>query len=324
MQSWEPDPPNPRRPVGRGRNRRLIPVGWDETIARDFRLLAHHEETQERLHSRVQSARRAPGQGQCRPYPTRGRLTFLSPQGYRLVNCPSRVHDVEESQGGSPPAVIDRPAEANPAEALDWLLALAGLTSLQIEQNKQLTCYLSLLLRWNARTNLTAVRDPDAILQRHFVESIACAQALPAGIATLLDYGSGAGFPGIPIAVCRHEIAVTLAESQNKKAAFLQEAIRVTGPTARVHSGRAETLAAKFDCVTLRAVDHMDQAVQSAARLVAPNGWLAPLTTRAELTTLKSSIGSIPGPHFSWSEPIALAGSDQRILALAHRLNVPS
>lgn len=325
MQSWEPDPPNPRRPVGRGRNRRLIPVGWDETIARDFPLWAHHEETGKR--DCIPGFNRPdvrPVRASADPTPQGVVSPSFRPRGYRLVNCPSRVHDVEESQGGSPPAVIDRPAEANPAEALDWLLALAGLTSLQIEQNKQLTCYLSLLLRWNARTNLTAVRDPDAILQRHFVESIACAQALPAGIATLLDYGSGAGFPGIPIAVCRHEIAVTLAESQNKKAAFLQEAIRVTGPTARVHSGRAETLAAKFDCVTLRAVDHMDQAVQSAARLVAPNGWLAPLTTRAELTTLKSSIGSIPGPHFSWSEPIALAGSDQRILALAHRLNVPS
>ena len=220
--------------------------------------------------------------------------------------------------------MIDHPAEAHPAEALDRLIVSSGLLSIQVIQNKQLIDYFALLLRWNARTNLTAVRDPEAILQRHFLESIAVAQALPAGIATLLDYGSGAGFPGIHIAVCRPEIAVTLAESQNKKAAFLQEAVRVTGISARVHSGRAEALATQFDCITLRAVDHMDQAVRSAAKLVAPNGWLAPLTTRAELATLQSSIESTPGTHFSWPESITLPGSDQRILALAHRLNAPS
>lgn len=200
---------------------------------------------------------------------------------------------------------------------LNGLLAEAGLHSLQDEQNKQLNDYFVLLLRWNARTNLTAVRDPDAILQRHFVESIACAQALPAGIATLLDYGSGAGFPGIPIAICRPEIVVTLAESQNKKAAFLQEAIRVTGITARVHAGRAETLVERYDCVTLRAVDRMQRAVPTAAPLVARNGWLAPLTTAADLAHIQSAVD----PQFSWSEPIALPGSDRRILALARRLN---
>ena len=86
--------------------------------------------------------------------------------------------------------------------------------------------YLSLIVRWNARTSLTAIRDEEGIVSRHFVESIACAVAVPAGVRTLLDFGSGAGFPGIPIALCRPEISVTLAESQNKKAAFLREAIR--------------------------------------------------------------------------------------------------
>ena len=194
-------------------------------------------------------------------------------------------------------------------------LASAGLNPLQLEQNKQLIGYLMLLVRWNARTNLTAVREPDAILERHFLESIACAQALPAGIATLLDYGSGAGFPGIPIAICSPAIAVTLAESQNKKAAFLQEAIRVTGISARVHPARAETLTATYDCITLRAVDHMEEALRSAARLVAPSGCLAPLTTQSELPKLQSAAG----PHFSWREPPPLPGSDHRILALARR-----
>ena len=102
--------------------------------------------------------------------------------------------------------------------------------------------YLSLILRWNTRMNLTAVRTEEAILSVHLVESIACARALPAGISTLLDFGSGAGFPGIPIALCRPEIAVTLAESQGKKAAFLQEAVRVLGITVKVHAAAGRGL----------------------------------------------------------------------------------
>lgn len=205
----------------------------------------------------------------------------------------------------------------DPHERLTQLVAHAGVNCLQMEQNKQLIKHLTLLLRWNARTNLTAIRDPEQILERHFLESIACAQLLPTGIATLLDFGSGAGFPGLPIAICRPEITVTLAESQNKKAAFLREAIRVTGATARIHSSRAENLAEKFDCVTLRAVDRMEQAIESASQLVAPSGWLAPLTTYAEYSAMRI----VAGPGFSWSDPQLLPGGDQRILALGRFFN---
>src|SRR5580704_7224389 len=89
----------------------------------------------------------------------------------------------------------------------------------------QLSLYLDLLLKWNARTNLTAIRDPEEIVRRHFGESLFTAKHLPA-CRTLLDLGSGAGFPGIPIQLALPELKVTLAESQNKKAAFLQEAVR--------------------------------------------------------------------------------------------------
>src|SRR5207342_666778 len=104
----------------------------------------------------------------------------------------------------------------------------------------QFQAYLELLLRWNARLNLTAIRDQEGILSRHFVESIACARAVPEEVATLLDFGSGAGFPGIPIALCRPEIVVTLAESKAKKAAFLQEALRTLALRANVRAKRAE------------------------------------------------------------------------------------
>lgn len=203
---------------------------------------------------------------------------------------------------------------------LNELLVAAGLPALDARQSQRFEAYLSLLLRWNARVNLTAIRERDGILSRHFVESIACAQQLPTGIVTLLDFGSGAGFPGIPISLCRPEIQVTLAESQGKKAAFLQEAVRVLGLAAKVHAGRAETAATRFDCVVLRAVDRMELAVQVASGLVRPGGWLALMTTGGELATLQSAAGR----DYSWSGPTPLPGSENRLLAIAARENTPA
>jgi len=198
---------------------------------------------------------------------------------------------------------------------LNALLSEAGLERVDSVLAGRFEDYLSLFIRWNARLNLTAIRDEEGIISRHFVESIACARALPSGIATLLDFGSGAGFPGVPIALFRPEIAVTLAESQGKKAAFLLEAVRVLGVGAKVHSGRAEALRAVFDCVTLRAVDKMEQAVQKAARLSRPGGWLALMTTDAQLESLKEAAGA----EFSWADPIRMADGRERLIALGER-----
>ena len=204
----------------------------------------------------------------------------------------------------------------NPAGTrLNALLADAGQAPLDATQTQLFEELLSLFIRWSARINLTAIRDEDGILKRHFVESIACARALPAEIKTLLDFGSGAGFPGIPIALCRPEIAVTLVESQGKKAAFLREAVRVLDLSTKVHSGRAEALTTNFDCVTLRAVDKMGLAVQSAAKLVHPGGWLALMTTTVGLPALKSSAGA----EFTWDPELQLPRSDDRLLALGKR-----
>lgn len=198
---------------------------------------------------------------------------------------------------------------------LNILLATAGLERLDGMLAGRFEDYLSLFVRWNARLNLTAIRDEEGILARHFVESIACARALPAGIATLLDFGSGAGFPGVPIALCRPEIDVMLAESQGKKAAFLHEAVRVLGVAAKVHTGRAEKLESQFDCVTLRAVDRMEQAVQTAARLIRPGGWLVLMTTDGQLERLKESAGA----EFFWAEPVRMTGGGEKLIGLGER-----
>jgi 16S rRNA (guanine527-N7)-methyltransferase len=203
--------------------------------------------------------------------------------------------------------------EWSPGQRLNALLIESGLDPLDAALTHSFEAYLTLLLRWNARVNLTAIRDVDSILSRHFLESIACARALPSGIATLLDFGSGAGFPGIPIALCRPEIAVTLAESNGKKAAFLHEAVRTLGISARVLTVRAESLPDRFDCVTLRAVDQMGRAVELAARLVGPHGWLALMTTDSELPFLQEVAGS----SFSWQKSVLPPASESRLLALA-------
>jgi 16S rRNA (guanine527-N7)-methyltransferase len=200
---------------------------------------------------------------------------------------------------------------------LNVLLTGAGLEPLDEETGRRFDAYFSLFLRWNARLNLSSVRDQEGILSTHLVESIVVSNKLPQGISTLLDFGSGAGLPGIPIALCRPEIAVTLAESQGKKAAFLQEAVRTLGITAKVHAGRAEALDAVFDCVVLRAVDRMLKAVAAAVPLVAPAGWLALMTTEAELPRLQDAAGA----EFRWAEPMRLPGSESRLLALGERIS---
>jgi len=112
---------------------------------------------------------------------------------------------------------------------------------------------------------------------------------------------------------------VPLAESQNKKAAFLQETVRLLGIQSKVHSGRAETVRQTFDCVILRAVDKMPKAVAAAAKLVAKAGWLALMTTITEHTQLEEAAGAA----FRWDQPLRMPNSDSRILALGCRLSSP-
>lgn len=147
----------------------------------------------------------------------------------------------------------------------------------------QLGVYLDLLMRWNARTNLTAIRNPDEIVRRHFGESLFLGWNLSAA-NTLLDFGSGAGFPGLPIQLLRPELRVTLAESQRKKASFLREVVRTLELSSEIWADRVEALPSDrvFDIVTVRAVDKMDSAVQAAKLRVAPGGVLALLGTSSD------------------------------------------
>ena len=152
----------------------------------------------------------------------------------------------------------------------------AGLVS-------ELSVYLDLLMKWNSRTNLTAIREPEEMVRVHFGEALFTADQLPPG-ETLLDFGSGAGFPGMPIALARVDLRVTLAESQNKKAAFLCEVVRTLGVAAEVWPKRVEDLPQdrQFDFVTLRAVDEPVLAMAEAYGRVRHGGFLVSLGTSAE------------------------------------------
>ena len=186
--------------------------------------------------------------------------------------------------------------------------------SLTDAQLSQISAYLELLLRWNARLNLTAVRDPEHIVTRHFGESLfAACRLFPApasATARAIDVGSGAGFPGIPLKIFAPGIALTLIESNQKKSAFLKEVTRALSLTnVNVFSGRAEDFPSTADLVTLRAVEHYERVLETAGRLVVPGGRLALLigATQAEHTPQLLS-------SFSWQPPIPIPQSSARVI----------
>ena len=170
----------------------------------------------------------------------------------------------------------------------------------------QLSAYLDLLLRWNARTNLTSIREPEGIICRHFGEGLFCglelAKRLPAS-ATVLDFGSGAGIPGLPVQLIQPGFRVTLAESQGKKASFLREAVRTLGLSTEVWADRVESMPPdrRFNAVTLRAVDNMELALATARERVTPEGLLVSFTSYEPPATASPTAESVPLPGASHS-----------------------
>lgn len=145
---------------------------------------------------------------------------------------------------------------------------------------ERLSVYLELLLKWNSRVNLTAIRGPEEIVARHFGESLFAAAALyptmEQAAGTLIDLGSGAGFPGLPIKLWAPPLSLTLIEAQQKKSVFLKEVVRALElEGVEVYSGRAEEASFTAETVTLRAVEKFADALPVAAGLVAEGGRLA-------------------------------------------------
>lgn len=201
-------------------------------------------------------------------------------------------------------------------ELLNPFLASSTLTPTQLEQ---ISTYIDLLIRWNARINLTAIRTPEEIITRHFGESIFAARyLLESGASTpvdlLLDIGSGAGFPGIPMKIWSPPTRVTLIESNNKKVAFLREVIRtLTLTDIDVFPKRAQDHPpGSASLVTLRAVDRFVDILPTAATLLSPSGKLGLLIGAPQLPEAHHLL-----PGFHWTPAIPIPLSTARILAIA-------
>ena len=135
--------------------------------------------------------------------------------------------------------------------------------------------YLALLQRWNGAYNLTAIRDPREMLVKHLLDSLAMHPFVDA--QRLADLGTGPGLPGIPLAIAKPELQVTLVESNGKKARFLREAVRELGlGNARVLESRAEQVAepGAFDAITARALDRLAGIIAVGGHLLQPGGRL--------------------------------------------------
>jgi 16S rRNA (guanine(527)-N(7))-methyltransferase RsmG len=125
--------------------------------------------------------------------------------------------------------------------------------TLSEEQLTSLERHFSLLLQWNRRMNLTTVQDTEEAVRLHYCESLFLGKSLPSGHLRIADIGSGAGFPGFPVAVLRPECQVDLIESNRRRAVFLREASRGIG-NVRVVAARAESLRDRYDWIISRAV----------------------------------------------------------------------
>lgn len=204
-----------------------------------------------------------------------------------------------------PPAVHSAALESLRPVLATGLTTLAVIPAADVETLcARLLDYLALLQRWNATYNLTAIRDPAEMVSKHLLDSLAIA---PYVDGTVADIGSGAGLPGIPLALARPQLHMTLVESNGKKARFLREALRVLGiDNARVAESRVEALGepGQYNYLLARAFSSLADFVRVGAHLLKPGG---------RLLAMK---GAIP------QDEIVALPKDWR-LAATHALHVP-
>lgn len=154
---------------------------------------------------------------------------------------------------------------------------LEGLClTLPSDASRKLLAYVDLLAKWNRTYNLTAIREPERMVSHHLIDSLAVLPHLPAG--TLVDVGAGGGLPGIPIAIAKPEVRVTLNDSNHKKGAFMQQAAIELGlKNVEVHVGRVEDWqpAERFDGAISRAFAELADFIGACRHLVKPDGFFA-------------------------------------------------
>jgi len=185
----------------------------------------------------------------------------------------------------------------------DWFVQLLD-HNLSQSQTNQLYAHYELLLRWNERMNLTTVKPGPEMVIRHYCESLFFAAHFPASQEpiSVIDMGSGAGFPGVPIAVLRPSWHVNLVESNQKKAVFLRESARKL-PNVSVLAQRMEDVSIQAEWVVSRAVDPRE-VLRNVPR-VAPNIGL--MVGEEDFLSIRSE------PRVAWRDPVRLPWGDRRL-----------
>ncbi len=172
--------------------------------------------------------------------------------------------------------------------------------------------YISLLLRWNQRISLTTVTDPVEIIKFHFGESLLALSAVPIGDGRLADVGSGAGFPGLPLAMANSDLHVTLIESDTKKATFLSEVVRELDLTnVHVIRGRMEELPSDpsgFDFIAARALGHHEKLLKWSAGRLSDLGKVVMWLGEADSARISKE------PGWQWATAVRIPDSGRRYL----------
>ncbi|HTS46506.1 MAG TPA: 16S rRNA (guanine(527)-N(7))-methyltransferase RsmG [Bryobacteraceae bacterium] len=183
---------------------------------------------------------------------------------------------------------------------------LRAWLSLSADQVSKLYTHYQFLERWNQKISLTSLEPGVELVVRHYCESLFLGAHLPAEhSAKIVDVGSGAGFPGVPIAVLHPKCAVTLVESVQRKAVFLRESTRHLG-NVTVLAQRAEEIEGGFDWVVARAVNPRE--ILSNLPRLAPRVSL--LVGEKSFSELKNT------PGIAWAEPLRLPWGDRRYCVL--------
>ena len=180
------------------------------------------------------------------------------------------------------------------------------------EQIEKLCSHYELLERWNRKMNLTTVQIGPETVKRHYLESLFFAQHIPGEFQTLADIGSGAGFPGVPIAVLKPDCRVTLVESNQRKAVFLKESTRALSNVDLIGK-RAQDLHTFFDWIVSRAVDP-DEVLGLIPKLAPRIGLMV---GEEDCNRLKSA------SHIAWAEPVRLPWGDRRMCVYGFHVEHP-
>jgi 16S rRNA (guanine527-N7)-methyltransferase len=164
-----------------------------------------------------------------------------------------------------------------PLEALARGAAALLGRPLTSREREQFGKYLKLLIRWQRAQRLVGSADPVWLVEHLFLDSLLFLRLLPLATRSLLDLGSGAGVPGVPIKIVRSEVQVTLVEARRRRASFLSATVRELALTgAQIMTGRVEDklgeLEGRFDAVVMRCAGSRDDMIPIAARLIVPNG----------------------------------------------------